>query len=101
METVKPKSVGFRDLPRPFVCCVLIDDQTPDGVIRTMKLAEYEGADAFDLELQALDPDVRSPAALKPIFDVAIRPIFTVYRRYSMRGADLVYAESDEHQRMQ
>jgi hypothetical protein len=93
--------MGFRDLPRPFVCCVLIDDQTPDGVIRTMKLAEYEGADAFDLELQALDPEFRSAAALKPVFDVATRPIFTVYRRYSMRGSDLVYAESDEHQRMQ
>jgi len=27
------------DLPRPFVCCVLIDDAQPQGVLRTMKLA--------------------------------------------------------------
>ena len=93
--------MSFRDIPRPFICGVLIDDPTPDGVIRTMKLAEYEGADAFDLELQSLDPEFRSPAALKPLFDVATRPIFTVYRRYSLRGSNLVYAESNEETRMQ
>ncbi len=92
--------MGFRDIPRPFVCCVLIDDPTPDGVIRTMKLAEYEGADAFDLELQGLDSEHRRLAALKPIFDVATRPMFTVFRRYSLTGSELVYAESDEEARM-
>jgi hypothetical protein len=93
--------MGFRDIPRPFICGVLIDDPTPDGVIRTMKLAEYEGADAFDLELQSLAPEFRTPAALKPIFDVATRPIFTVYRRYALRGSNLVYEESNENTRMQ
>jgi len=46
--------MGFRDIPQPFVCGVLVDDATVDGVTRTMKLAEYEGADVFDLELQSL-----------------------------------------------
>ena len=92
--------MGFRDIPRPFVCCVLIDDPTPDGVIRTMKLAEYEGADAFDLEIQGLDPEYRTLAALRPIFTVATKPIFTVYRRYSLRGSALVYDQSDEDARM-
>ena len=92
--------MGFRDIPRPFVCCVLIDDPTPDGVIRTMKLAEYDGADAFDLEVQGLDPEFRTPTALRPIFEVATRPIFTVYRRYTVRGADFVYREVDEEERI-
>ncbi len=48
--------MGFAQLPQPFVCCVLIDDAEPAGVLRTMKLAEYEGADAFDLELAASRP---------------------------------------------
>jgi hypothetical protein len=56
--------MGFRNLPHPFVCCVLIDDPTPDGVLRTMKLAEYEGADAFDLELQSLKPTVWTACGL-------------------------------------
>ncbi len=92
--------MGFRDLPQPFVCCVLIDDPTPDGVLRTMKLAEYEGADAFDLELQGLEPEYRTPAALQPVFQAATRPIFTVYRRYTLRGSTFVAAETDEAARM-
>jgi hypothetical protein len=54
-------------LPRPFVCCVLIDDATPDRVIRTIKLAEYDGADAFELDLQVLEPEHRHASALARI----------------------------------
>jgi len=93
--------MGFRDLPQPFVCGVLIDDATPAGVLRTMKLCEYDGADAFDLELQGLDPAYRTPDALRPVFDHATRPIFTVYRRYTLRGSSFVPAELDEAARMQ
>jgi 3-dehydroquinate dehydratase I len=93
--------VGFRDIPRPFVCGVLIDDPTPEGVIRTMKLAQYEGADAFDLEIQGIDPKYRKVDALRPIFDLATKPIFTVYRRYEFRGSDMVFVENDEEERIQ
>jgi 3-dehydroquinate dehydratase len=92
--------MGFRAIPGPFVCCVLLDDTTPDGVLRTMKLAEYEGADAFDLELQGLDPAHRTPQGLKAVFDCATKPIFTVYRRYTLHGATFVANESDEEARM-
>lgn len=92
--------MGFADLPQPFVCCVLIDDATPAGVVRTMKLAEYDGADAFDLELQALEPRFRTIDAVRPIFEHATRPVFTVYRRYALEGARFVYAEADEEARM-
>jgi hypothetical protein len=66
-----------------------------------MKLAEYEGADAFDLEIQGLAPEHRAPEALRPIFRHATRPIFTVYRRYSQRGSAFVPAELDDEARMQ
>jgi hypothetical protein len=93
--------MGFRDIPRPFVCGVLIDDPTPDGVLRTMKLAEYDGAEVFDLELQGLDAEYRTPEALRPVFRDATRPIFTVYRRYMLQGSHLAYFEADEDRRMQ
>ncbi|MCC6630027.1 MAG: type I 3-dehydroquinate dehydratase, partial [Chloroflexi bacterium] len=93
--------MGFRNLPQPFVCGVLIDDPTVTGMLRTMKLAEYDGADAFDLEIQGLDPDQRTVEALRPLFRNATRPIFSVYRRYSIRGTDFVPAELDEQARMQ
>ena len=92
--------MGFRTIPQPYICCVLLDDTTPEGVVRAMKLAEYEGADAFDLELQGLDPEHRTPQALKSVFDCATKPIFTVYRRYTLRGAAFVANASDEEARM-
>ena len=92
--------MGFRDLPQPFICCVLIDDPTPDGVIRTMKLAEYEGADAFDLEIQGLDPEYRNLAALGKIFAVATRPVFTVFRRYLHGNLEIQDAAADDDARM-
>src|SRR3954468_23518585 len=65
-----------------------------------MKLAEHDGADAFDLELQALEPGFRTPDALRCVFDQATRPIFTVYRRYTLEGSRFAYAEADEEARM-
>lgn len=59
------------------------------GVNGALRLAPFE------------DGTPKGPTALKPIFDVATRPIFTVYRRYALRGSNLVYAESDETTRMQ
>lgn len=91
----------FRDLPQPFVCGVLIDDSTPEGMLRTMKLSEYDGADVFDLEIQGLDQQYRTTESMAPLFRHATRPIFTVYRRYRLQGAELVYFEANEDRRMQ
>jgi hypothetical protein len=93
--------VRFRDIPAPFVCCVLIEDPTPEALLRTIKLAEYDGADAFDLELQTIAPEFRNREALRPIFDATTLPIFTVYRRYALRGSTMDYQQYDESQRMQ
>lgn len=91
----------FREIPQPFVCCVLIEDPTPEALLRTIKLAEYDGADAFILEMQSLDPEFVNPSSLAPVFDATTRPIFTCYRRYSLRGRDMLYVETNEEQRMQ
>ena len=88
-------------LARPFICCVLIDDDSPDAVIRTIKLAEYEGADAFELDLQSLAPEHRRPQAVAPIFAATNRPVFTVYRRYDMTQPEPAWYEPDEEVRMQ
>jgi hypothetical protein len=87
-------------IPRPFICGVLIDDATPDAVIRTIKLAEYDGADAFELDLQALAPEYRRPQAVAPIFGATNRPTFTVYRRYDMSQPEPTWYERDEEARI-
>src|SRR6185437_2468019 len=98
--SIEGVSVRFRDIPRPFVCCVLIDDPTVAGAIRTMKLAEYDGADAFDLELQGLNPDQRTPVALRPLFAATTRPIYTVYRRFTVQNGERVRTEKSDEDRM-
>lgn len=70
------------ELPRPFLCCVLIDDHTPEEVIRTIRLAEAEGAQAFELDLQVMPPESRMPQTLAPVFAATSRPVFTAYRRF-------------------
>jgi hypothetical protein len=80
---------------------VLIEDASPDELIRTIKLAEYDGAEAFDLELQSVDPQHRTSAALKVVFESTNLPIFTVYRRYVLSGAEMRPVDTDEAGRMQ
>lgn len=89
------------EIPRPFICCVLIDDPTPDHLIRTIKLAEYEGAQAFDLELQGVDEAHRTPDALRRVFEYTTRPTFTVFRRYRLAGDSFEQQASQEAARMQ
>jgi hypothetical protein len=73
--------VKLSEIPRPFLCCVLIDDGSPDELLRTIRLAEAAGAQAFELDLQVLAPELRTPEALAPIFEATARPVFTAYRR--------------------
>src|SRR5207253_898644 len=59
--------VRLLDLPRPFLCAVLIDDRSPSELERTIKLCEAEGAQAFELDLQVLPPKHRTPEELAPV----------------------------------
>ncbi len=94
--------MGFREIPKPFVCAVLgTEDSTPDGILVTMVHCEYEGADAYTLELQGVEEEHRNPEALKPVFENTTKPIFTANRRYQLRGTEFVYSESEEESRTQ
>jgi hypothetical protein len=68
----------LRGLPRPFVICVIYDDEI-DAAVQTIRAAEREGADAFELNL----PRLGYPRAerLAPIFTATDRPVFTSCRR--------------------
>jgi hypothetical protein len=74
--------VKLAALPRPFLCGVLIDDRTPEALIRTIRLSVAEGARAFELDLQLLAPEHRTPEALASVFASTAYPVFTAYRRF-------------------
>ncbi len=68
----------LRDLPRPFIVCVIHDDEI-DAAVQTIHTAERDGADAFELNLPRLG--YPPPEHLAPIFAATDRPIFTSCRR--------------------
>ncbi|MEM3046694.1 MAG: type I 3-dehydroquinate dehydratase [Candidatus Bathyarchaeia archaeon] len=69
---------------RPFICAV-ITDANVDACIRTMKLAEFDGADAFELDLHVLQPYPPSKQDVKDIVGCTSKPTFTVNRRVGGR----------------
>lgn len=87
-------------LSRPFLCCVLIDDRSPGELLRTIRLAEAAGAQAFELDLQALPPEYRTPEALAPVFEATARPIFTAYRRYDTSSPEPLPLAPGEEKRI-
>jgi 3-dehydroquinate dehydratase len=80
--------VRLLELPRPFLCAVLIDDRSPASLERTIKLCEAEGAQAFELDLQVLPPEHRTAEALAPVFESTACPVFTAYRRYDQSNVE-------------
>jgi hypothetical protein len=92
--------VKLTELPRPFLCCVLLDDRSPDELIRTIRLAEAEGAHAFELDLQVLPPEARTPQALAPVFASTARPVFTVYRRFDPSAPEPHRLAPDDDERI-
>ena len=87
-------------LPRPFLCCVLLDDRSPDELIRTIKLAEAEGAQAFELDLQVLPEDFRTCEALERVFSATTCPIFTVFRRFDFSAEEPRPLAPDDEERV-
>lgn len=65
-------------LARPFIVCVLTD-RTVDAAIATMRLALYEGADAYEVNLPALG--AADAQSLRRLFSAVDRPIYTSCRR--------------------
>ena len=88
-------------MPRPFLCCVLLDDRSPDELIRTIKLAEAEGAHAFELDLQVLPRHLRTSDALAQVFSATARPVFTAYRRFDPSAAEPQEPIADDDERVE
>jgi hypothetical protein len=73
----------LRDLPRPFIVCVLTD-RTGAETVATMRQAYYEGAEAYELNLPALG-DLEDEG-MKRIFNAVDRPVYTSCRRAAFMG---------------
>jgi len=71
-------SLPLSRLPQPFIVCVLTDRTVPDTIV-TIRNALYQGADAYEVNLPALAG--AGSDALRRLFSVANRPLYTSCRR--------------------
>src|SRR5688572_22532407 len=65
-------------LPHPFIVAN-VTDRSPEAAIATMRLARFDGADAFEVNLPAL-ADVE-PEVLRAVFAATGQPVYVSCRR--------------------
>lgn len=84
----------FTELKKPFIVGV-ISDGTTDRCIRTIKLAEFDGADGFQLELHGFKDFPPSKQQMKDVIGSTIKPVWTTNRRRRLSN-DRVRKQSEE-----
>ena len=80
--TVRKK---FTELPQPFIVGV-INEPDPENCIKTIKMSEYDGANAFDLYLHSLEKKYRNKEDLKAIISSTTCPVLTLNYRWNFKG---------------
>lgn len=71
---------SFVNLPKPFIVNV-VTDEDPDSCIATIRNAEYDGAQAFDLHLRALGRQYHNKEDLTRIIKSTNKPTMMIYYR--------------------
>lgn len=71
---------SFVNLPKPFIVTV-VTDPDPDSCIATIRNAEYDGSQAFDLHLRSLEKQYHNEHDLEKIIKSTWRPTMMIYYR--------------------
>ena len=81
---IKPTFLTYQ---KPLLCA-MVQDTTPDEMICTIMNSQYDGAEAFGIQLENLLPEYRTLDHLKKIFSYCRnKPIYlTSYRSHSNKG---------------
>ena len=71
---------SFVSLPKPFIAAVITEND-PDSFIATMRNAEYDGADAFDIHLRSLERQYHTINDLTRIIQCTDKPTLMINYR--------------------
>lgn len=74
----KPK---FSQIRQPFICTI-ISDSDPKECIRTIRFSDYDGSDAYEMNLMMIDKRFFNENDLKPIFQSTVKPIMVCHYRW-------------------
>jgi len=86
----------FTELARPFIVGVISDGDV-DSCIRTIRLAEFDGADGFQWELHNFKDFPPSKEQMRDVISSTIKPLWTTNRREGRdRGLGAIKIMSEE-----
>ncbi len=79
------KRPSFCNLPRPFIVTAS-GGKTVADQLATIKMAEFDGTDAFDLHMQSLERQYHNLKDLTDIIHSTNKPVLALYYRWNMGG---------------
>jgi len=75
------RKTRFTQLKRPFICTI-VSDPAPADCIRTIRLSDYDGSDAYELNLMMIGRQFIREGDLKPVFQSTVKPILVCHYRW-------------------
>lgn len=71
----------FTRIPQPFVCTI-VSDPTPAEIARTLMLSDFDGSDAYEINLMCMDRKYWNPTDLGGIFRATVKPVLVCHYRW-------------------
>ena len=88
--------IKFTQLKQPLICTI-ISDSNPGDCIRTVMLSDYDGTDAFEMNLMMLEKRYLNEKDLKSIYTATVKPMLVCHYRWDYEK----HLEIDEEKRIQ
>lgn len=87
--------VKFTQLRQPLICTI-ISDSKPADCIRTILVSDYEGTDAYELNLMSLEKQYWNGKDMKSIFTATVKPVLVCHYRWNYEK----HLDMDEEERI-
>ena len=71
----------FTEIPQPFICTIL-SDSNPTDSIRSIRLSDYDGTDAYEMNLMMLRKEFLNEKDLRSVFQSTVKPIIVCHYRW-------------------
>lgn len=75
------EKLKFTQIKRPFICTI-ISDSNPTDCKRTIWLSDYDGSDAYQMNLMMLERRFLNEKDLRPVFQATGKPILVCHYRW-------------------
>jgi 3-dehydroquinate dehydratase len=88
--------IKFTQLKRPLICTI-ISDTNPGDCIRTVLVSDYDGTDAYEMNLMSVEKRFWNEKDLKSIYTATIKPMLVCHYRWDYNK----HLDMNEEERIQ